>query len=562
MIHEHQILKDLEIKLVRNHLGTIRQHSLLKILFCSFMLIFMGVGAFAFFKIAFHFLHTFTLVGPFLADRFVSIFTYCLFILLLTSSTVTAYMVFYKSDDNQLLFTLPVSWEALWTKKLCEIFALSAWAFLFLVIPFLAAYGHFKGAPADFYLLAPVYYLALAWNACAIGALITLLFFFVVRKAALRKWILWAAGIALLVSLIHMRPDLREEPLSSPAELFNRILPHFKWSFAPFFPHAWTSDSITALRHHHFSDALFNAFLLIANGLFFFQIGFLTAPLLYRQSRLFLTEDKTRRHRGTKGLPVLDTLLRWLPRLNNAERALIAKDIRLFVRDPVQWSQFLIFFGVLAIYFANLRTFKYDLLIPYWKHFIFAANIAALLMTAAGLNGRFAFPLFSLEGNRFWIVGLSPLSMKKILIEKFKLWFCINLAVLWGLTFLSAAMLRISPALTAAMLVLTGLASFALTGLSIGMGAIFPNFKTDNPVKIVSGFSGTLNFILEFCYIFLATGIAVFLTHSLSGITRAAQVWDMNSNIAGLVLMMVGISLAYGFVPLWVAGQKLAEMEY
>lgn len=32
------------------------------------------------------------------------------------------------------------------------------------------------------------------------------------------------------------------------------------------------------------------------------------------------------------------------------------KDIKLFWRDPTQWSQFVIFFGIMAIYIANIRN--------------------------------------------------------------------------------------------------------------------------------------------------------------------------------------------------------------
>ena len=35
-------------------------------------------------------------------------------------------------------------------------------------------------------------------------------------------------------------------------------------------------------------------------------------------------------------------------------RLLILKDLRTFRRDPAQWSQFLIFFGLLAFYFLNI----------------------------------------------------------------------------------------------------------------------------------------------------------------------------------------------------------------
>ena len=42
-------------------------------------------------------------------------------------------------------------------------------------------------------------------------------------------------------------------------------------------------------------------------------------------------------------------------------RLMMVKDMRLFRRDPLQWSQFLIFFGLLVIYFLNIQRFTYDI---------------------------------------------------------------------------------------------------------------------------------------------------------------------------------------------------------
>jgi ABC-2 type transport system permease protein len=48
-----------------------------------------------------------------------------------------------------------------------------------------------------------------------------------------------------------------------------------------------------------------------------------------------------------------------------------------------------------------------------------------------------------------------------------------------------------------------GLMSASLAGLAVGLGALFPNFKEDNPSKIVSGFGGTLCLVISFIYITL-----------------------------------------------------------
>ncbi|HEX68048.1 MAG TPA: hypothetical protein ENG13_03170, partial [bacterium] len=43
--------------------------------------------------------------------------------------------------------------------------------------------------------------------------------------------------------------------------------------------------------------------------------------------------------------------------------------------------------------------------------------------------------------------------------------------------------------------------SLGVSALSVGLGAAYPDFSTDNPAKIVSSFGGTLNFVLSFIFI-------------------------------------------------------------
>ena len=40
--------------------------------------------------------------------------------------------------------------------------------------------------------------------------------------------------------------------------------------------------------------------------------------------------------------------------------------------------------------------------------------------------------------------------------------------------------------------------AFTLNALAVGLGAVYPNFREDNPSKIVSGFGGTLLELMTF----------------------------------------------------------------
>ena len=87
-------------------------------------------------------------------------------------------------------------------------------------------------------------------------------------------------------------------------------------------------------------------------------------------------------------------------------RLLMVKDLRLFRRDPMQWSQFLIFFGLLGLYFFNVRRFNYDLYYIGWVNMVSFLNLSVVGLLMSTFTTRFIYPMLSLEGQRFWLLGL------------------------------------------------------------------------------------------------------------------------------------------------------------
>jgi ABC-2 type transport system permease protein len=127
------------------------------------------------------------------------------------------------------------------------------------------------------------------------------------------------------------------------------------------------------------------------------------------------------------------------------------------------------------------------------------------MLILATLTTRFIFPLISLEGRRFWILGLSPLPLGRIMWQKFWLSVATTSVFTVGLAVLSGLRLELSPlhfTLTLGSIVAT---TAALSGLAVGLGSLYPNFEEDNPARITSGMGGTLNFILSLGYIVLVT---------------------------------------------------------
>src|SRR5207253_11333561 len=130
-------------------------------------------------------------------------------------------------------------------------------------------------------------------------------------------------------------------------------------------------------------------------------------------------------------------------------------------------------------------------------------------LLVAVYNGRFIFPLMSLEGRKFWVLGLLPIDRAQLLWGKFAFSATMTLGFAEGLTLFCDFMLGM-PWLIVVLHALTVLVLvIGLSGLSVGLGALLADFRETNPSKIASGFGGTLNSIvgllfLLFTFFFIA----------------------------------------------------------
>jgi ABC-2 type transport system permease protein len=212
--------------------------------------------------------------------------------------------------------------------------------------------------------------------------------------------------------------------------------------------------------------------------------------------------------------------------LSPTMRLLIVKDLRVFRRDPVQWTQFLIFFGLLGLYFLNVRRFGYqDENYRNWVNLISFLNLAVVGLILSTFTTRFIFPMISLEGRRFWILGLLPLKRESILWGKFLFAALGSSFTCTLLVMLSDLMLRVS-GLTFAVHALASLTlCIGLSAIAVGLGALLPNLREESPSKIAAGFGGTLNLVVSTLYILGVVCLTAIPSHlCLAGLVSTSAV--------------------------------------
>ncbi|MFH0964064.1 MAG: hypothetical protein V2A58_08625 [Planctomycetota bacterium] len=527
---ELSLLLEARSRAIRGTLRTLPRGSAFKIALISVSTSLLLLGLFFAFWDGFTFVRDklpeiFSAVSSFLFG----VFFFALFLLLALSCGVIFYGGLFRGKETSFLYAYPLQAETLFSYKFIEAVFWASWAFLFLSLPLLVAFGLVAQAPASYYAAAVAFlfpFVVLAGAAGALGAVLVTALFLAHRKRFLVTLALLLVAIAAAELIRVARVSDRFEPFSQPWII--SILEGAETARGALLPSGWMTKGMHALAAGNAPAAAYSFLLLLANALFFgmlaLRIGGGTLRKCYDK-----VQSLSSRKRFTARPAARKILAVFFPYLSDGERELILKDVRTFRRDAAQWSQFLIFFGLLAVYFVNIRRLGYDEYADFWKNLVSFLNMAATAMTLATFTSRFVFPQVSLEGKRFWVLGLAPLDRSAILRSKFAFSVTASAVLSVGLITVSDAMLRVNPFVFVIHVATMIAISLGLSGLAVGLGARFPSLREDNPSKIVAGFGGTLNLVASAFYVALVVGVFAVPCHlyyAASSLTeRAFGAW-------------------------------------
>jgi ABC-2 type transport system permease protein len=572
-----QLLLETSLRMARRRVAALRDQSWLMIGVILAFVLGYWVASYLLFHFGFHYLARVPGLGQLIVDRMLYLFFAFLFLMLIFSNMIIGYTSIYKSQETQWMLTLPVPALDVFRWKLAETAVLASWAFLFLSAPLILAYGVARHAGLWFYVKAVLLFVPFTVIPAALGSLVIVIVTRYLHRRVF-KWALFGAGTLVVVGCALLVKPINAADLQEPhmSLALNQLLRNSRLTVWPVLPSYWVATSMIAWGENLAWKGTFFFLVLVSNALM------ATLVCVSASGRLFY-EGWSRSHSqgGFRlGVTVLDKpialpratflepLLSRLPTIDPCTRALVIKDVRVFWRDTAQWSQFVIFFGLLGMYVVNLRNVAYDWNNEYWAAFVSFLNLGAASMTLATLTTRFVFPQFSLEGKRLWMLGMVPDGLKRVLLQKFWLSSLCSVAITLSLMFVSCIMLHVPAWLTLLFCATVTLMSFSLCGLAVGIGALFPNFgsgstanrQDDNPAKIVSGFGGTFCFVLSLLYIVLVIGaeaLPMFLQLSTGIVHQETQPWTM----VGAWLFVATVSLIAITVPIHLALRRVESLE-
>jgi ABC-2 type transport system permease protein len=562
-VNQPLLFQGLRWRLLNNVVGTVWHGSLVRFLTLLLCSLLIWGGIFAVFMEGFHFLDKQKIWGT--GGIVLLIFDFlflALAVLLLFSNSIILYGSLFRSPETAFLLTSPVRADQVFAYKFQGSVLFSSWAFLLLGSPILIAFGLAFRVPFTFYLFLPLFFVGFVLLPGSLSALACLLIANCVPRHF--RHVLIAACVALAASLglwiQSIQPSNWNEVLNR--DFVQRVVGQFALAQGPLSPNHWLSRGLQAAARGDAAKALFNLALVWSNGLFLYVFTAWTASRLYRRGyNLIATGGSLRRRYGGHWLDrSLTTLVAFL---DPQTRLLIVKDFRMFRRDPTQWAQVLIFTGLMVLYFANMRRFYQEDIGLTYQNWVSLMNLAATALLLCAYTGRFIYPLLSLEGRKFWILGLLPLRRDRLVWGKFAFAATWSVLIAEFLVIFSDLMLGMPALITAVHALTVCVLALGLSGLSVGLGAWMPNFRETDSSKIAVGFGGTLNLIVSLLYLLLVIGLMAGPWH-LRMAWNENGMWSMGSlgwpilgTLAGLTLGAAAIA-----VPLRIGARSLRQMEF
>ncbi len=507
-------------------------------------------------------------IGLLLAGRMLYMTFFFFFLMLVFSNSVLLYSALFRGKETAWLLTTPVSPRAVFCWKVIESFIASSWGLAVLSAPLLAAVGKVYGAPPAFYFKCLLVYIPFLVMPAMVGGMLTVLL--VKYWGRTLKWIgiVTAGAIAWKLAAAWHSGGAQAANAATMADLqsgLNQLLGHAELATSPFLPSAWMTEMILHWSRGFESRGIFFGLLLTSWSLL---LGWVCVVLVSRLTypAWNLSQQRKASHTRKAGTGATDIAAaftggwtRFLPFLRHDTRAMIRKDLKEFGRDTAQWVPCLVVFVLLLVYSANLNRSQAAGDDPTFRFILRALCFGVSILTLSTLTTRFIFPVFSIEGRRLWVLGLSPVGMERVFLIKLALFGGIAGSATAVLMFVSGRNLHMSPLEQLYFCSSVMLMSGGLTGLALGLGVLFPNFYDASPAKIVSGFGGTLCLIINFVYILCALGVFLWPVYKihLSANNHAHELFMVPG-----FLCVLAITLLAGGIPSILAIRKLRSKAF
>ncbi len=443
-------------------------------------------------------------IGDLLSGKLLGIALLTFLMILLLSNVIAALSTFFLSDDLELLVASPLDGLNVYAARLVETIVDSSWMVALLAVPLLAAYGVVYGAGPGFYLLAAGTMIPFLLIPAVLGTAFTLLLVNIFPARRTRD-LLALIGLFAAAGVVALFRFLRPERLVRPEEFRDLVdfMAVLRTPTSAWLPNEWAADALMTWLNGSFDP--FPFFFLWSTAAAFFVLG------AWMHQRFFApgftrAQEGAERKEGRERSRLVDRIFSGAA---VRTRELVTKEIRVFFRDTTQWSQLILLGVLVVVYVYNIQVLP---LYTGERVSFFLINVVSFLnlglagFVVAAIAARFVFPAMSLEGRMMWLLRSSPTEVKTLFWSKYWVGTVPLLVVALPLIVVTNWMLEVSPFVFWLSTGTIVAATFAITAMALGFGALYPNFETENVAEIPTSFGGLLFMMAAVSYL---TGVVI-----------------------------------------------------
>ncbi len=472
-------------------------------------------------------------IGDLLAGKLLGLALLVFLSILLLSNVITSLSTFFLSQDLELLMASPTDTLKIYGARLTETIVNSSWMVGLLAVPLFFAYGFAYRADAFFYVLVMAVMVPFLVLPAVVGVAITLILVNVFPARRTRD-LLALFGLFAAAGIVTALRFLRPERLVRPEEFRDLVdfMAVLRTPSSAWLPNEWATDTLMSYLNGIFDP--FPFFMLLSTAAAFVVFGSWLHLLFYGSGFSRAQEGATRRGYDSRSR----WLERLLARLPSRSRVLIAKEIRVFFRDSTQWSQLILLGVLVVVYVYNIKVlplYTGETVSFFLINVVSFLNLGLAGFVVAAIAARFVFPAMSLEGRMMWLLRSSPLDVRSLFWAKYWVGTIPLLSVAVPLIVGTNLILEVSPFVFALSTGTMVMATFALTSLALGFGALFPNYESENVAEIPTSFGGLLFMMAAVGYL---AGIIILEAWPVYSFLSADLRGDVAGNFAWLPLVL------------------------
>ena len=432
--------------------------------------------------------------------QFLMVICLTFFSMLVFSNIIASISNFYLSSDIDLLISSPLGIKEIYASRFLQTCLNSSLIFFIFGIPIFISLGNSYSAGAIYYFGMVANFVPFIVIPAGIGITFTVLLmrYFPAKKT---HQFLTVTGLLFMGGLVMFFRFLQPEKFLGeqiPEHLMQQYVENLKIPSYWFLPSTWTARGMEAgVRGENLEMAWWTA----VSWVFAIAITWLNISIIsrtyYKGWAISHAGRGAENSKPKKNIfPFLETLLSFLP---SQLRAILLKDLRVFFRDPAQWSQIFMLLALVIIYIFNIRSLPMDTI--FIKNLISFLNIGLSGVVIAAVGVRFVFTTTSVEGAAFWLLKSGPVDFKQYLWGKFFFYLIPLLFLSETLIVVSNTFLDVDNYLMMYSVIGIFLITIGLTGLGVGLGAIYPVFKYENIAELATSTGAIYYMLISLAYI-------------------------------------------------------------